>query len=173
MPDKVRIEISADKLRAYLEILIPTTAQWQSFAELMQELEEVGVKYGINTDLLRKRLRDKNQDRIVVAEGTPEVSLKQQMEGMDGRFSKLAPEEQETKVGLVRNLQHYQRIQQELITKKNALLYEMKEFIAETGYIKTHRRIYQGVKVKIGAAVLLVKYEVPFTALISCKKGRS
>ena len=57
--DKVRIEISPDKLRAYLEISIPTIVQWPSFAELIQFLEEAGVKYGIDTDLLRKILRIK------------------------------------------------------------------------------------------------------------------
>ncbi|HHU51581.1 MAG TPA: DUF342 domain-containing protein [Firmicutes bacterium] len=125
---------------------------------------ELGVKPGF-----RLELEDLDRQLTEVEAGI--ALLKQQMEGMDGRFSKLTPEEQETKVGLVRNLQYYQRFQQELITKKNALLYEMKEFLAETGYIKAHRRIYQGVKVKIGAAALPIKYEVPFTALISCKKG--
>lgn len=125
---------------------------------------EVGVKPGF-------RLEIEDLDRQLAEVEAGIDLLKGQMAGMNGDFSKLSPEEQETKAGIVRNLQHYQRIQQDLIKKKNALLYEMKEFVAETGYIKTYHRIYPGVKIKIGAAVSLFRYEVPYSTLISCKKG--
>jgi len=70
IPSKIEIDISEDKMQAYVKLTEPKGMNLPKIEEIKEKLKEAGVVYGIKEDLILKALKSKkfNTD-IIAAEG--------------------------------------------------------------------------------------------------------
>ncbi len=69
-PAEIWVTMSEDKMKAYIEVKPPLGKPWPTFEELMAELRDNGVVFGIKEDVVREIAEKKIANkRILVAEG--------------------------------------------------------------------------------------------------------
>ena len=95
---RVKIELTPDKMRAFLEIDSPDpNTAWPAYDEVLQEVKEAGVTYGLKEMVIRRVIEEKVASPVLIAEGKPPVkgedaSIKFHFETERG---KLIPKEME------------------------------------------------------------------------------
>lgn len=73
-PAEVWVTVSPDKMKAYLEIKPPLGKRWPTFEEVLRELHDSGVLFGIKEEVVREVLEGRmGNRRVLVAEGVEPV----------------------------------------------------------------------------------------------------
>jgi uncharacterized protein (DUF342 family) len=70
----VKIELTPDNMRAFLEIDLPEPdAAWPTYEEVLEAVKNAGVTYGLKEMVIRRVVEEKVVSPVLIAEGKPAV----------------------------------------------------------------------------------------------------
>ena len=71
---KIKIELTPDKMQAFLELDQPgPDAAWPTYEEVLEEIKKASITFGLKEMVVRRVVEEKVLSPVLIAEGKPPV----------------------------------------------------------------------------------------------------